>query len=217
MEASEKLEYERRIKDLESELDASIRREELLTNPGKLGSLKTAVKRTKLGRIAANPSSRLGKIVRAPRTVVRIIRHPSLIQDIKKRKQSTPPAPKLESANLPPAITIPINYLAIDNSQTRVNFVISSLDTLDDARISTLKHTLSLADSLHAKLRIIFCSVASDPTGFQKYLTKHHLKTNADLEFYSSLDQAKKGEKQYLLEVGPNDLFINVVGIDHVK
>ena len=116
------LELEKQISALESELQASMQREELLRNPvGGEGSWKQKLKRTVLWRVVADPNSKLGKIARSPRTVYRIIKNPNIIKEIMADKD------KKGGGEEKPLLT-PIKFFTSDDEAERVNLVVEKLD-----------------------------------------------------------------------------------------
>ena len=80
---------EAQVEALKEELAAAVQRENaLLGLDGGANGLKQKIKRTKIGRLAADPNSKIGKVVRLPRTIFRIATHPSIIKDIKNEKNN---------------------------------------------------------------------------------------------------------------------------------
>lgn len=198
-----------RIKDLESELEVSLAREEIKDGGG---PLKRALLRTSIGKIAADPTSTIGKALRFPRTCLRIVAYPHLIKEIHqkgKKKKSTSAPTEISYASFSPFG--PFEIVNTKSDSPRVNLVISSLGTLADGDITTLKKALSLAKELSAKLRLILLADTVDPVAFNKFLLNNKVpKPDVDLEFYSLPDQAQKGDKKYALEVGDSETFISV-------
>lgn len=75
------------IIDLESELEASLEREEkLLSGVSTKEFIKNKIKKTRLYRSASNPNSKPGKVLRAPRTAYRLISNPEVFKEFCKKK-----------------------------------------------------------------------------------------------------------------------------------
>ncbi|MBQ3430499.1 hypothetical protein IJG20_00090 [Candidatus Saccharibacteria bacterium] len=197
-------ELEQRINDLESELNASIKREELLLRPAAdKKTLKEVLKTTRLGKIASNPNSKAGKVIRLPRTVYRIIRHPSILRDIfGERNTQKTTLSQTSRTKKEKSLFAPIKFYYSDEKQKRVNLVAKKLD------IEKLRESIALANAIDAGLRIITTSEAADPIQYNRMIKKGNIKNvPKTVEFYSSLDQADKKEP-FELEIGKQDIFL---------
>lgn len=85
---------------LKSELIASMRREELLSSDLKFSTyLKRRIKKSKLYNIA-KPNTLFGKIIRLPRTFLRVAKNPTVIKEISKKKELKIDPISLEPWNL---------------------------------------------------------------------------------------------------------------------
>ena len=201
-----------RIKDLEGELEASLAREDIKAGGG---PLKRALLRTSIGKIAADPTSTIGKALRFPRTCLRIVAYPHLIKEIrqknKKNKKSSATVPaEIGYASYSPFAAFEIVRVKTDSP--RVNVALDSLTSLDKTETEALKTSLELAKTLSAKFRLILLNDPVDPIAFNKILESNKISKKAlSLEFYSLPEQNTKGDKKYALEVGDSEIFINLI------
>lgn len=80
---------EKYVKALEEELQASFEREKKLSNDNLsfAGFVGKKIKKTGLYKnIISNPDSKAGKMIRAPRTLVRMLRHPEVRKELSQKK-----------------------------------------------------------------------------------------------------------------------------------
>lgn len=202
MEKKSKKELEQLVKDLESELEAAMRREELLLNPvGGSGKLKQKIKRTKLGRIAADPNSKVGKIVRSPRTIYRLIIHPSIIREMRAEKQKGQESSNDSDRDGNKPIFVPIKFFQNRDINRRVNVVSEKFDTELTAA------AVEIANKKDMELRIVTYGEGADPMQYNRAVEKKKLNKAKKISFYSSVDQNLKN-KVFELEVGDGDIFI---------
>ncbi len=194
-----KEELEELVKNLESELSASMRREELLLDPsGGESSLRRKLKRTRLGRAVLNPNSKLGKIARAPRTAFRLLRNPRLIGEIKNEKKcDVRDGEEIAKDEL----FVPIKFFKAKGGERRVNLVLERLDPV------LLGIAISVANSNKMELRIVTYSEKADPIKYNDMIKKNKLSKAERVSFYSSVDQKYKN-KVFELEINEDDVFI---------
>lgn len=196
-----------RIKDLESELEASICRENnLLNKTSNTTGVIDRIKRSKIGKIALSPTSVAGKIVRFPRSVLRIIRHPSIVKDIYNKSDKMNRREKNNRAMLSSLETMK-GY----NLDGRVNVIVASLDGLGAEDYDVIKFALDYAKKYGIILRIVSLSGENQVEDFKLLSKRNQWPLYDKIEFYSSKSQKRKGEKKMKLEVGPNDVFFNLV------
>ncbi len=193
----------KKINDLKSELEASMRREELLMNPGgQSGSIKQKVKATKLGKVAADPNSRVGKIVRSPRTIYRIFTHPSIIKDfigekIKKNKKGERIGGEIAD------IFVPVKFFYSDDCPRRVNVLMQKFDP------GILMQAVQVANNENLELRVITYGEPVAQIKYKNLLDQKKIPKAKKISFYSSVDQASRKEI-FMLEVNSNDIFMTL-------
>ncbi len=196
---------EKIIADLKSELEASMRREDILLGGHGAGSeIKRVLKNTALGRAAQNPNSKVGKVVRAPRTVYRIIRKPSILKEIYggvdkgNEKKSEEVSKDLRER------IVPIDYFYGVNNPKRINLVVKELSN------EMVKKAVMLANVDGSELRVVTFSESVDPLKFNEIVEKEKLPKLKKISFYSSVDQDIK-DKVFKLEIGKNDIFLTAL------
>ena len=195
-----------KIKSLEDELAASIRREEILTNGGG-GSLKQKLMRTKLGQAAKNPNTFTGKILRSPRTAYRIVRHPSVVKDIfgkspessvgEDKKSGTAQKREKDLEDL----FAPVEFIRIPDGPRRLNLLVKKMEQ------ELLKETIEFANKNKYELRIITSSEGSASKIYGDLVKNGVVPKANNISFYSSVDQMRKN-KVFKLEVGEKDIFL---------
>lgn len=203
-------ELEQRIKDLESELEVSLAREEIKSGGG---PIKRALLRTSIGKVAADPTSTIGKALRFPRTCLRIIAYPHLIKEIRQKysKPNSGASAKVSYSRF--SLLSPFDIVRTKSNEPRINILIGKIEESNETDLRTIKSAIDLSGALAAELRIIFLISPSDPITFTKYLSSHKIEhKNLKLNFYSLPNQDKKGKKKYALEVGDSEVFIGLSG-----
>lgn len=194
----ENRELKKQIADLESELEASLKREELLRSPvsGKK-TIKEKIKATKLGKAATNPNTKAGKIVRSPKTVRYITRHPNLLKEILSKGKVLNPKSK--------CITAPVKFFLNNNDDTkRINLLVEKLDK------DMLEKGIFLAKKTDSELRIITTLEPLVSIKYKNFIKELNLADLPPTSFYSSLDQNKKKDV-FELEIGKNDVLLTKV------
>lgn len=202
-------ELERTIESLESELAASLEREALLQNTGGEGTqnFKEKFKRTSIGRVAADPRSSLGKIVRLPRTVFRIMMYPEVAKDILRKRSKSSRDISFEVKNK--ELFAPIKFFYDDNDQKRVNLVLNKID------LKMMKMAIELANKENAELRVVTCAEKADPMKYREWVKQKKMPKAKQITFYSSYDQNKK-DKIFELEIGKNEVFLTEAWTENV-
>jgi hypothetical protein len=180
---------------LRSELEASAYREKLLADPDRnAGFLKRAIKKTALGRMASDPNSKIGKVVRSPRSAIRIMLHPSIIKDIKKKNNP------VESNDIFNAFA-PVKFFISEGCDKRINLLVSAIDE------NYLKMGIQLANDRKLELRVITYGEEAASMKYRELVKKKKIQAAKKISFYSSVDQAVKKDC-FMLEVNKDDVFI---------
>ncbi len=195
----ENKELKKKIRSLESELEASMVREEMLraTPATSEVGLKQKFYQTRIGRIAQDPNSKVGKIIRMPRTLYRIIRNPDVRREVFKTQQD-------QSERVESNIFAPIRFFASDCDEKRVNVVTEKFEP------EILKMGVDIARKQGAKLRVITCGEGVATLKYREMVKRGEIKEFKGISFYSSYDQSLKG-KVFELEVGEGEVFLTKV------
>lgn len=183
------------ISELEEELQAEMQRKVIENGALKMngkGGLKQKIKETPIGKMAADPSSMMGKVIRMPRTVYRIVRHPSVMKDIFVTKE--------EIVERGPLFA-PIKFYLSDYEELRFNVV------MEEFNIEMMKLAAELANKNKAELRVITCKEEAATMKYKELVNKKKLPKVKEISFYSSFDQEVK-RTVFELEVGKNDIFL---------
>lgn len=189
------------IHDLESELSASIRREEMRNNTASGGGslkqkIKNKVKRTRLWRAADDPDDKLGKIIRSPRTIMRILTNPNVAKEVREKNRHIKKSRKSEEA-----LFMPIRFFFNNSSQKRINVILTEID------LDLIEMGIGLARSSENELRIIGTMTQVDAVWYRKMVAEKKLSKYSNVSFYNTVAQAKR-VKTFELEVSRNDVFL---------
>lgn len=202
----ENLRLKQLVEDLKSELTAAMRREELLTNPmGGAVTLKQKLRVTKLGRMATDPNSKLGKVVRLPRTIYRIVRNPSILKEMRKEGKKCQKMVNVESSDqknvdeMP--LFVPIKFFLSSEEKKRLNVVTEKIDE------DLMGLVVPMANKNNLELRVVTYGAPAEPNIYSKMVKEKKIPAAKKISFYSSYDQSVKN-KIFELEVGKNDIFI---------
>lgn len=196
----ENAELKKTIKSLESELEASMRREDMLLHShGRLGAIKERLKNTAIGRVAANPNSTAGKVVRLPRTIYRIVLHPSIVKDIRQKNSGDDGWKKIDGEV--EDILVPIRYIMGSDNSRRLNLVVEKID------VEMLRMAIELANKENIELRVVTYGMGAGSVDYGKMVKNKKIPKAKNISFYSSVDQMKKN-KIFELEIGKNDTFL---------
>lgn len=199
--AKEIEELKKRINDLESELAASMKREELkvvVANSG--GSLKQKVKnrikRSRLWRAADDPNDKLGKVIRSPRTIARIMTNPSVTKEIWAKNRHIKDGRENKKD-----VFMPIRFFFGEDGQKRVNVVLEEID------LGLIKMGILLADREGIALRIVATKEKIDVIWYRKMIKEKKLPKFDNISFYNTTEQNIRA-KTFELEVSKNDIFL---------
>lgn len=191
----------KRINDLESELAASMRREELrvavASNGGSLKQkIKNRIKRSRLWRVADDPNDKLGKVIRSPRTIARIVTNPSVAKEIwAKNRHIKDDGEKKED------IFMPIKFFFGEDGQKRVNVVLEEID------LELIRMGILLADKVGVPLRIVATKKRIDAVWYRKMIKEKKIMKFDDISFYNTTEQNMKA-KTFELEISKDDIFL---------
>ena len=198
----ENRELKRQIESLKSELEASIRREDMLLHPYRgRDYIKQKLKNTAIGRVATNPDSIGGKLIRLPRTMYRIVMHPSIMKEIKGKKNEDFYKDKNGRVE---EILVPVRFfIGVDNPR-RVNLLVERLDD------EILKMAIEIANKENIELRVVTYGEGAGSVKYARFLKKKLVPKAKRISFYSSVDQVQKN-KMFELEIGQDDIFLTKV------
>lgn len=197
----ENRELKRQVESLKSELEASIRREDALLHPHRgRDYIKQRIKNTAIGKVATNPDSVGGKLIRLPRTMYRIATHPSVVKDIRNKKEKD--SYKKSKSSKVEEILAPVRFFVGVNNPQRVNLLVERLDE------KMLKMAIDLANGEDIELRVVTCGEGAGSAKYAKFLKNKLVPKAKSISFYSSIDQIQKNEI-FELEVGENDIFLS--------
>lgn len=193
-------ELKKQIEDLKSELEASIKREEMKGEAGSVSMgrrVKNRIKRTSVWRAADNPNSRVGKVVRSPRTMFRILTNPDVAKDIKEKNAHIKNAKKGDKAN----IFMPIKFFSGESDQERINVV------LEDVELELIEMGILLANEKGIEVRMITTKEKFDPVLYRKMVKDKKIPKAESISFYNTTEQNIRA-KTFELEVSKNDIFL---------
>lgn len=178
------------IQQLESELAASIAREE---------ALRSSKKSSRFIAMIKNPDSKLGKLFRLPRTLFRLATNKNLRAELRQKNISSSP-----SIN-PSVLPFSIDFFVNSSARPRINLILNSLEK------TPIKNSIALAMASSCELRVIFTAQSNNPKLFLDYLKKEKLENDINISFYSSFDESIRGDGKFRLEVSDDDIFISSV------
>lgn len=190
----------KQIEDLESELLASMKREEMKVTAGNGESLKQKIKNkiksTRLWRAADDPNDKLGKVVRSPRTIARIIINPSVVKEIREKNKHVKGGKKNEER-----IFMPVRFFFGERSSRRVNVMLTEID------LELIKMGIVLADKEALELRVVATKEKVDAVWYRKMIKGKKLPKFNNISFYNTTEQNTRA-KVFELEVSENDIFL---------
>lgn len=192
-------ELRRQIESLESELMASMRREEMRhvaeSGGGSLRQrIKNKIKGTKIWQAADDPNNKLGKVIRSPRTVARIVTNPSVVKEIRNKNKHVSGKEKMD-------IYVPIKFFLSEEETKRVNVV------LEDEDLDLTKMGIKLANMEGIAIRIVGTKKKLDAAWYRKMVNDGKIPKANNISFYSTVEQAGR-TKMFELEVSKNDIFL---------
>lgn len=188
------------IEDLKSELTAEKQRQGIgvvVSKPSLTRRAKEKIKRSVLWKIADDPNSKMGKIIRSPRTVCRIVTNPSVIKDIRARSGHVKKAKKIDEQD----IFVPIKFFVGEDTQERVNVVLEGED------LDLIRMGISLANEKKVELRIITTRERFDSIIYGKMVKAKQIPKAENISFYDAVEQQKRA-KVFELEVSSGDVFL---------
>ncbi|MBR3172514.1 hypothetical protein IKF21_01170 [Candidatus Saccharibacteria bacterium] len=198
----------KQISDLENELAASMRREELkkiVDSSG--GSLKQKVKNkiksTRLWRAADDPNDKLGKIIRSPRTITRIVTNPSVVKEIKEKNKHVKCGKNKKND-----IFMPIKFFFSEDDRKRINVVLVEID------LEMIKMGILLAKEKNMELRIVATKEKVDTVWYRKMIKDNILPKCSDISFYNTTEQNIRA-KTFELEVSRGDIFLTKAWVNN--
>lgn len=197
----EKIEnLKKQIEDLESELLASMKREEMRVVANGSGSLKQKIKNkiksTRLWRAADDPNDKLGKVIRSPRTIVRVITNPSVAKEIREKNRHIKDDKKNEER-----IFMPIRFFFGEGSLRRVNVMLTEID------LELIRMGIVLADKEALELRVVTTKEKIDAVWYRKMIKDKKLPKFNNISFYNAMEQNIRA-KVFELEISENDIFL---------
>lgn len=211
-----KKELEQLLKGFEDELVASVSREEKLKEhilalenenrrlAGQLGAIRF---RSWVRRKIDDPSSKIGKVIRLPRTAYRLVRFSEVRKDVgrKTRGEKTDSGENVEinqPVNVPQKLAFaPIDFFVGESDERRVNLVMRKMDK------DLLRRAIEFANQNKCELRVVTYGESVDPVGYRKMVKGEAMPEAKKISFYSSVDQAEK-KNVFKLEIGKNDVFL---------
>lgn len=211
-----KKELEELLKGFEDELVAAVSREEAMREhisalekenrrlAEQLGSIRI---RSWVRKKIDDPKSKIGKMMRLPRTAYRVIRYSEVRRDISRKSRGEDYAERSESEVMAPANETkklafsPIDFFVSSSDVKRVNLVVRKLEK------SLLKQAIEFANCNDYELRVVAYGESVEPVEYRKWVKKSEVPEAKKISFYSSVDQAEK-EIPFKLEIGKNDIFL---------
>ena len=197
MKDNKKEDLQQVIESLESELKASLERERKLEEQA-----KTAKKESWFMSKVHDPGSRLGKVVRLPRTVYRVVRYPEVRQELRgetSKKNERKEGSGVED-NTPRFASLKFFYG--EDTTPRVNLVVRRIEK------ELLKKAIELANSGDGcELRVVTYGEKAGVMKYREFKNEKGFPTAKKISFYSTVDQAKR-DNPFELEMGKNDLFL---------
>lgn len=189
-------ELKKRIADLESELAASIQREELLLKQkrGVKSRIKGLIKRTKIWSVLSNPDSKIGYFAKTPKTSLEGIKDPALMKEIKEKSAKLSTKQGL--------ILSPVHFFWGSDDRRRINVIMEELDPY------LIKIGTDIANDSKAELRIITVNEDVNPIKYKEIIKKHKIPGANSISFYSIIGQNIRN-KHFELEIAENDIIIS--------
>lgn len=194
-------ELKKQIRDLESELAASMRREELKVAVASGGGslkqkIKNKIKSTRLWRAADDPNDKLGKVIRSPRTIARIITSPSVAREVREKNRHI----KKSNQNKK-SVFMPIRFFLKEGEIKRINVVLTEID------LDLIKMGILLAEKEGLELRIVATKEKVDSVWYRKMVKDKKIPKFNNVSFYNTTEQNVRA-KTFELEVSGSDIFL---------
>lgn len=208
-----KKDLEQLLSGFEDELVASVSREEALKEhvaalerenrrlAEQLGSIRV---RSWVRRKVNDPKSKIGKVIRLPRTAYRLVRYSEVRKDVKRRtgNESGESNEMIQPADAPQKVSlVPIDFFVSSNDDYRVNLVVKNIEK------DLFKKAIDFANKNKYELRVVTYGESVDPVRYRKMVKNNEIPEAKKISFYSSVDQVEK-ENPFKLEIGKNDIFL---------
>lgn len=195
-------ELKKQIESLKSELAASMRREELkdISNGSRNSyrqKIKNKIKSTRLWKAADDPNDKLGKIIRSPRTIMRIITNPRVVKEIREKNNHV----RKKDDDNNNEIFMPIRFFFGKNSEKRINVILDEID-MDMVRMGAM-----LANSENVELRVVATKEKVDAVWYRQMIKKKSLPEIGNVSFYNTTEQNTRA-RVFELEISENDVFL---------
>lgn len=188
------------IEDLKSELTAEKQRQGIgvvVSKPSLVRRVKEKIKRSILWRIADDPNSKMGKLIRSPRTIFRIVTNPSVIKDIRARNGHIRKTEKTGKQD----IFVPIKFFVSEDTQKRMNVVLIEED------LELIRMGISLANEEKIEVRIITTKEKFDSVRYREMVKTKKIPKADNISFYDAVEQQGR-TKVFELEVSSGDVFL---------
>ena len=188
------------IEDLKSELMAERQRQGVgvvASKPLLKQRVKEKIKRSILWKIADDPNSKMGKVIRSPRTIFRIVVNPSVIKDIRARNGHIKEKKETNKQD----IFAPVKFFVGEDTQIRINVVLEGED------LDLVKTGIMLANEKKVELRIITTKERFDSVIYGKMVRAKQIPRANNISFYDAVEQYGKA-KMFELEVSRGDIFL---------
>lgn len=189
-----------RIAALEEELKASMYREELMEK-----KTKRVKKESWLRNRINDESSKVGKVVRAPRTFYRLVSNPDVREDFRNKRKGITSGEgvdkKIDIQEERPLKFAPLCFFYTENKDFRVNLVLDKFEKED------LKRAIDFSNRNKCALRIITYGIKDPQIEYKAIAKKFKLPAIDEISFYDATGQAKRSNP-FRLEVGENDVFL---------
>ncbi len=186
-------ELKKQVEDLKSELEASLRREEVLANTNT--GIKAKIKRTWIYRVASNPKSKVGKIIRLPRTIFRLSKNPSIVEKIREKKE------KNEKSKKNDLIFVPIRFFFGADNKKKINII------MEEKELELLKIGIELANKEKLEARIVVVKGCFQSTEYREMVKQKVLPRASKISFYNVAEQEVR-TTPFELEVSREDIFL---------
>lgn len=189
-------ELEQAVASLEEELKASLAREEALEE-----HMRAPKKELWLRAKVNDPGSKVGKVIRLPRTIYRIVRYPDVRRSM--RGEEPVASEKKEDVEVKDEGVkfAPVKFFHGNDSLMRVNLVVR------EVREEMLKRAIEFANQNKCELRVVTYGEKNAVLRYRKMKAKKGFPAAEKISFYSSVDQAKRNNP-FELEIGKNDMFL---------
>lgn len=193
-------ELKQQIEDLKSELTAEKQRQGIgivPTKPSLTRRIKEKIKRSILWKIADDPNSKIGKLIRSPRTIFRIVTNPSVVSEIRARNGHVKKAKKTGEQD----IFAPIKFFVGEDTQKRINIVLVEED------LELIGMGILLANEEKVEVRIITTKKKFDSVRYREMVKTKKIPKAENVSFYDAVEQNGR-LKLFELEVSSGDVFL---------